>query len=437
MNVEIDTLPNCLATLRVEVPSEKVTQVWDAVAREFSQHAKLPGFRPGRAPRNVVEMKFRKEIREEVQQKVMSQSVREAISEKKLRVLSIENVEDVEFGDNREIRYTATVVTAPEFEVPEYKGIAVEAKPVAVTGEEVAEVLESLRERAADFADVADRGLQMEDYSVIDYTGTIDGKLVQEVYEKAGKPLSTGTDFWLRMTPEAFFPGFTEKLVGAKTGDAIEFEIEVPADFVLTEMAGQKIHYAVTVKGVKQKTLPELNDELAGKMAEGKTLADLRELLQSDLEERKKIEADRDTKNQIMAHLLAKVECELPQGMVRSETRRIMSEIVRENQARGITDDALKQNEKEIVGAATQSARERLKGTFILIRIAEQEKIAVTREEFEARLSAMAAQYSIPVDKLRSKLSENGTLDQVEEEILTGKVLDFLSASASIAVKSV
>ena len=266
MNIEVDTLPNCLATLRVEVSSEKVAKVWDRVAGEFSQHAKLPGFRPGRAPRNVVEMKYKKEIREEVQQKVMSESVREAITEKKLRVLSIENVEDVEFAADKALRYTATVVTAPEFEIPEYKGIAVEEKPVAVTDEEVNEAIENLRDRAADFTDVAERGLQMEDYAVIDYTGTIDGKLVQEVFEKAGKPLSTGADFWIRMTPEAFFPGFTDRLIDAKTGDAREFDIDVPADFVIKEMAGQKIHYAVTVKGVKQKTLPELNDEFAGKV---------------------------------------------------------------------------------------------------------------------------------------------------------------------------
>ncbi len=436
MNIEVDTLPNCLATLRVEVPSEKVAKVWDKVAGEFSQHAKLPGFRPGRAPRNVVEMKYKKEIREEVQQKVMSESVREAITEKKLRVLSIENVEDVEFAADKALRYTATVVTAPEFEIPDYKGIVVQEKSVAVTEEEVNEAIENLRERSADFTDVAERGLQMEDYAVIDYTGTIDGKLVQEVFEKAGKPLSTGADFWIRMTPEAFFPGFTGQLIDAKAGEAREFDIEVPADFVIKEMAGQKIHYAVTVKGVKQKTLPELNDEFAGKVMEGKTLDELREMIRGDITQQKEIDADRDKKNQIVAHLLGKVECELPQSLVRNETRRIMSEIVRENQARGVPDQALKENEKDIVGSATQSAKERLKGTFILVRIAEQEKIAVTRDEFNHRIAMLAARYGTPVDKMKSQLAERGALDQIEEELLTGKVLDFLSANASVATKS-
>ena len=123
----------------------------------------------------------------------------------------------------------------------------------------------------------------MEDFAVIDYTGTIDGKPVSELYPKAGKPLTANSSFWLRLTPEAFFPGFAEKLVGAKMDEAREFEIEVPADFAVKEMAGQKIHYAVTVRGLKSKKLPELDDAFAGTIIEGKTLAELRGVAKDEL----------------------------------------------------------------------------------------------------------------------------------------------------------
>src|SRR5438105_2405242 len=235
MNVELDTLPNCLATLHVEVPADEVAKVWDSIAREYAQYARIPGYRPGKAPRGVVEGKFKKEIREQVQQKVLSESYREAIKEKNLRALAVENVEDIEFGEDKSIKYTATVVTAPEFELPEYKGIPVEVNPAIVSDEEVDEALENLRNHQADFEDVPERGLQMDDYAVIDYTGTIVGKLVQDVFPKAGKPLSTGADFWLRLTPESFFPGFSDQLAGANVGDSREFDIEVPADFQLGE----------------------------------------------------------------------------------------------------------------------------------------------------------------------------------------------------------
>jgi trigger factor len=134
----------------------------------------------------------------------------------------------------------------------------------------------------------------------------------------------------------------------------------------------------------------------------------------------------------VMSHLLSKVECELPQNLVRYETKRILAEIVKENQMRGVTDEMLKENEKQIMGTASQGARERLKGTFILMRIAEAEKIAVTREEFKQRIDAMAARYGMTPDKVQKELEKNNALDQVSEEILSGKVLDFLVSNATV-----
>jgi trigger factor len=432
MNVEVENLPNCLTTLRVELPPEKVSQTWDKIAREYTQYAKLPGYRPGKAPRTVVENKFKKEIREELQKQLLSESCREAISEKKLRVISLAEVQDVEFGDDKTMRFTATLVTQPEFELPDYKSIAVQLKPTDVTEQEIDDSLNNLRDQYADFSDVTDRPLALDDFAVIDYTGTIDGKPVSEVAPKAGKPLSGNTDFWIKLTPEAFFKGFADNLVGAAIGESRTFDIGVPADFPVTELAGQKITYAVTVKNLKAKNLPELNDEFAGKVVEGKTLAELRDLAKSEIEAQKKHASERDKRDQIMHYLLSKVECELPANLVRSETQRILADIVRENQNRGISDEMLKGNEKEIVDNAAKGARERLRGSFVLLRIAEQENIKITKEEFDERIDLMASRYQMPREKLLKELSNRGALDQVQEEILTGKTLDFLASNASV-----
>lgn len=432
MNVEVENLPNCITTLRVEVPPDKVSQAWETIARDYTQYAKIPGYRPGKAPRTVVENKFKKQIREELEKKLLSESCREAISEKKLRVISLAEVQEVEISDDKTMRFTATLVTQPEFELPDYKTIPVQLKPTDVTEQDIEESLNHLREQFADFTDIADRALAMDDFAVIDYTGTIDGKPVDEVSPKAGKPLSGNTDFWIRLTPEAFFKGFAEQLVGAKTGESRTFDLEVPADFPVTELAGKKITFAVTVKAVKEKKLPELNDELAAKVLPGKTLAELRELAKSELERQKKSDADRDKKNQIMTFLLSKVECELPANLVRYETKRILSDIVRENQSRGIADEVLKESEKELVDTATKNARERLRGTFVLLRIAEQEGIKVTKEEFEEQLDYMAARYRMAKEKLVKELSNRNAFEQIEEELLTGKTLDFLASNANI-----
>lgn len=432
MNVQVESLPNCITTLKVEVPPEKVNQTWDSITRDIAGYAKVPGFRPGKAPRTLIEKKYQKEIREELQKKLLSESCREAINEKHLRVLSVAEVEDVEIDDSKTMRFTATLVTAPEFELPDYKNIPIEPKSAEVTDAEVEESLENLRNQAAEFTDIPERGLEMEDYAVIDYTGTIDGKPVHELFPKAGKPLSGNNDFWIRMTPESFFPGFTPQLAGAKIGETRSFDIEVPADFAVPELGGQKIHYEVKINAIKQKQLPELNDEFAAKMVPGKNVAELRELARAELVKQKEAEAERDRRNQIMTHLLSKVECELPANLVRYETQRILADIVRENQARGVADELLKENEKSLIGTASQGARERLKGSFILQRIAETEKITVSREEFNQRLAQMSARYGVPMEKMMKELEKRNALDQIHEEVLTGKTLDFLSAGVTV-----
>jgi trigger factor len=432
MNVQVETLPNCLATLRVELPPDAVTAAMDEIVRDYAKHARLPGYRPGKAPRAVVERKYQKEIREELEKKLLSESTRAAIKEKKLRVLEVQNVEDVEFAADQSMHFTATVVTAPEFELPEYKKI-----PVTVQGEEISETevegaIENLRNQAATFDDIAERSLQMEDYAVIDYNGTIEGKPVSEVYPKAGKPLTANTNFWVRMTPESFFPGFCEALVGAGLNEAREFDLTVPEDFVLKEMAGKVLHYAVTVKGLKSKKLPEVDDAFAATVIEGKTLADLRELAKGELTRQRKDENESQKREQVMSFLVSKVECELPQNYVAGETRRILSEIVQQQQARGMTDEGIKESEKELVEAASRGAKEKLKGTFILQRIAELEKVTVTQAEMRARIAAMAARYNMTPDKAARELEKRDATDRVAEDILSKKVIDLLVANADV-----
>jgi trigger factor len=434
MNVQVEPLPNCLATLRVDLPPDAVNAARDSIAKDYAAHAKLPGYRPGKAPRAVVERKFQKEIREELERKLLSESTRAAITEKHLRVLQVQNVEDVEFSADQSLHFTATVVTAPEFELPEYRKIPVTVPTEEVSEAEVDEAIENLRNQAAGFEDIAGRGLEMEDYAVIDYNGTIDGKPVSEVHPKAGKPLTTNTGFWVRLKPESFLPGFAEALLGAVMDETREFDLTVPEDFALKEMAGAKIHYEVTIKGLKSKKLPEVNDAFASTIVEGKTLAEVRELAKGELGRQKKEQIESQKREQVMAFLVGKVECELPQNYVAGETRRILSDIVQQQQSRGMTDEDIKAGEKDLVELAARSAKEKLKGTFILQRIAEQEKVTVTQAELRARVAAMATRYGMTPDKAAKELEKRDAMDRVAEEVLSGKVIDFLVANAEVGV---
>jgi len=432
MNVQLENLPNCLTTLRVEVPSEKVIKAREAILREYTQYAKLPGFRPGKAPRTVIETKFKNEIKEELQKRLLSDSCREAITENKLRVLTISNVEDVEFAPDHTLRFTATVVTSPQFELPEYKGIKVEIPEVTVTDKDIDEGIDRLREEAADFTDITDRPLAMEDFAVVTYNGTLDGKPVEEAAPSA-KILTHNEDFWLKLTSETFLPGFSEKLVGMTAGEAKEFDLAVPAEFPVKELAGKTLHYSVTLNSLKMKVLPEADDAFAATVIPGKTIAELREVIRGEVTRQKTVERENNKRAQIMKALLSGVECELPESMVRNETQRLLAEVIRENQSRGVPEEVIRENQQELHASAGATARERLKGTFVLIRIAEAEKISVTREEFNQRLAMMAMRYQMPVEKLQKELEKREALDSINEEILTGKVLDFLVANASVS----
>lgn len=431
MNVQLENLPNCITTLRVEVPSDKVSQAREAIVREYAQYAKLPGFRPGKAPRAVVEAKFKNEIKEELEKRVLSDSCRQAIIDNKLKVLNISNVEDVEFAADQTLRFTATVVTVPEFELPEYKGLKLEIPAEEISDKDVDEGLERLRDQGASFNDITDRALAMDDFAVISYTGTIDGKPADEVVP-AAKILAQNTDFWIKLTADTFLPGFSEQMVGAAIGETREFDLTVPADFAVADLAGKTLHYTVTLNSIKAKVLPELDDTFAASVAPGKTLAELRDLIKGELVRQKNVEQENEKRNQIMKQLLSKVECELPEGMVANETRRVMDDVIRENQSRGVPDAVIAQNQKELQATAGESARERVKGTFVLLRIAAAEKITVTREELEQRITMMAIRYQMPIEKLRRELDKRQALDSINEEILTGKVLDFLLSNASV-----
>src|SRR3954468_21923883 len=235
MKIEVEKEPPGMATLRIELPPEDVRKEWDAIASNYSRYARIPGYRAGKAPRQVIEKKFRKEIQDELTKALVSKSYHEAIAKKQLRVVSLTDVGDVEFGEDRSMRFRATVVTAPEFELPEYKNIPVQLPDSAVSEADIDTALERLRDQSADFIDVADRELAMGDFAVIDFTGAIDGVPVSEIVPEASKNLHGGKKFWLHLAPENFLPKFCEQIVGMKAGDTRSVQVVFPTDFPVVE----------------------------------------------------------------------------------------------------------------------------------------------------------------------------------------------------------
>jgi trigger factor len=432
MNVEVEQLPNCLASMHVELPPERVQQEWNEIVKGFRQAVRIPGFRPGKAPSNVVEAKYRKEIHEELTRKLVQETTREAIKEKGLKVLSVSNVDDVEFTPDRSMRFTATLITTPEFDLPEYKGIPVKIPNTEVTEEELDSALDRLRERHATFSELEGELLQAGSFAVIDFTTSVDGQPLSEVFPDAPKMLSGNSDFWIRAEADILLPGFGPSLLGMQIGEIREFDLPVPDKFTTAGLAGKLIHFRVTLKALKKMDLPELNDEFAAQVGEGLTVEKLRDLVRARLQEERANAVSTQKRSQIIDYLVKKVECELPQSYVRDETRRIMSEIVEHNQQRGVSEELLRESGKEIVDTASRSAKDRLKASFILTRIGEKEKIEVTANDLKQRVAELASQYRMTFEKAMSELDRKGAIPQIYEEIQIGKVLDFLTSNATV-----
>jgi trigger factor len=435
MKVEVEKEPDSVSTLHIELPPEQVAKEWNAIAENFARYAKIPGYRPGKAPRRVIEAKFKREIQEELTKKLVSESYRDAIAEKQLRVVSLTNLEDVNIADDKTMRFRATVITAPEFDLPDYKNITVQLPPLEVSDEEVNEAMERLRHQSADFVEVdPERPLQMDDFAVIDFEGTIDGRPISEIAPEASKNLQGGKKFWLRMGPENFLSNFCEQLVGQKKDETRLVIVTFPEDLPVKELAGAKADYAVTLREVKQKALPELNDAFAAKLAKDKTLAELRAMVAHDLEHEKEHALEQEKESQIIKALHEQTQFDLPSQLLRNETRRAVGELVQRNRQRGLSDEILKSKEKELVQGAGSVAAHRLKTNFILRRIAEAEKIQVSHDEIEERIRNQAAHYNVSVEKMRKKIDEHEGINGLMEEILLGKTIDFLKANVSVEI---
>jgi trigger factor len=432
MKVEVEKQPGSVSKLHIELPPEEVAKEWNAIANSFARFAKIPGYRPGKAPRAVIDKRFRKEIQDELTKKLVSKSYHDAVEKEQLRVASLTNIENIQFGEDKSMRFHATVVIAPEFELPDYKNIPVQLPDTKVSDAEVEEALERLREQSADFVDVPGRGLQMGDFAVLDFEGSVDSMPISEIAPQASKNLQGGKKFWLHLAADNFLPKFCEQLVGQKQGETRLVIVEFPADFPVKELAGKKADYAVTVREVKEKVLPPIDDALAAKIVTGKTLVDLRQLLEHDIEHAKEHDVERAKESQIMKYLHERIQFELPPALLQNETRRALAELVQRNRERGVTDEMLKEKERELIDGAAGVAAHRLKTNFILHRIAERENIQVAKEDVDLRIREEATRYDISPEKMRKELQQKDVLDDVAEQILMGKALDFLKANVSI-----
>jgi trigger factor len=425
----VENLAPCKKLMRVELEAQKVDEAFDSVTREFQREANLPGFRPGKAPKEMVLRKYSKDIEDEVKRKLISDSYRKAVDERKLDVLGYPDIEEIQFSRGQPLQFAATMETAPEFELPEYKGIPVKREARSVTEEDVVRALDALRQQQATFVTVP-RPIQTGDFAVVNYTGTVEGKPIIEL-APAAQGLNERKNFWVEVPSTAFIPGFAEQLMGANAGEKRTISVDFPENFVTPQLAGKKGVYQVEVVEVKEKVLPPVDETLA-KNYGAESLEKLQAGVRRDLENELNYSQNKAIRNQLIASLMERVNFELPDTSVDRETRNVVYDIVQENAKRGVSREIIEQQKEQIYSAAKHGAKERLKVAFLLQKIAEKEDIKVSQEEIAQRIQTMAAMYQIPAEKFAKDLQKRNGLIEIYDQIMNERVLDLLQQNARI-----
>lgn len=429
MSVTVENLGPCKKMLRFDIEAAAVDATFADVAKDFQKHASLPGFRPGKAPKDMVLKRYEKDIEAEAKKKLMGDSYREALKSHNLAVVGYPDVEEIQFGRGQALQFAATIETAPEFELPEYRNLPAQREKLAVTEEDINKALGMLADRVSNFNTV-EREAREGDYLVVNYTGSSEGKPIAEI-APAARGLAEQKGFWVELKPDSFIPGFASQLVGAKAGEKRTVNVDFPGDFVTPELQGKKGSYEVELVEVKEKVVPALDDAFA-KQYGAENMNALREGVRRDLQNELNTKQARSVRGQVVKHLLDQVKVELPETMVAQETRQVVYQIVQENHQRGVSKEALDAQKDQIHAMSSNTARERVKAQFVFQKIAEKEGIRVATEEVQARIYVLAKQYEMPPDKFVKELEKRDGISEIWQQLLHEKVIDFLQQNAKV-----
>ncbi len=432
MNIVVEKQPKCVATLRVEIPADKVSGQRDQIVKGYANKARISGFRPGKAPRSVVEQRFQKEISDELNEALINEAYGEALKQESLNVLNFGTPEDLTTHENGSMTFVATLTLAPDVKLPEYKDIHIKTPLADVPDEEIDAQLKALQESRAEFIAIEDRGAAMEDFVVIDYTSTVEGKSAEEFLGKNPGQLGSGTDFWIRLTEESFLPGFSEQLVGTNAGDTREVTITLPEDFPVAELREKSLVYQITLKELKTAVLPELDDALANELAPGKTLEDVKSIIREKLAgERERKIADFKVK-QLLAHFNEQVDFELPDELVAQETQNQANAIVQQSVKSGMSQGEITSYQTEIFATAGKQAVTSLRTNFILQEIARAENITVSDNELVNHLVQIANSRKAAPKKFIKDLQRAERIPSIRSSMVIGKAIDFLLEHANV-----
>jgi trigger factor len=413
---------SCRRELELEIPAEEVSKASEKVAKEFAKMARVPGFRPGKAPISLIKRRFAEDIKSEVLQNLVPETVEKAVTEQKLTPVSQPQVDKLEFKEGEPVKFRASFDVLPEFTLANYKKLEIEMPEMNLTDEDVNKALAEMQQRAAAFTPVEGRSVENDDFVQVKLHGSPEG---------GGEPLDAESVLCHVGAEETMEP-FNENLRGSNVGDHKDFDVNYPADYPDAKLAGKLFHYSVDVLGIKTKKLPELNDEFAKDVSDATSLDELKTKIKESLEHERDHRQKDLQREKVIGELVKLHDFPVPETLVEHQMDVRLERVVRSLAQQGVDPRAVNVDWVTLRKRQEDRAKDDVKAELVIDRIATEEKIDVTDEEVDHELEHMAGHSGESAEVLRARLTKQGALDRMKAKLRSDKTIDWLAQNASV-----
>ena len=428
MSLQVEKLEKNMAKLTVEVPAEQFEAALKTSYNKNKNKFNIPGFRKGKAPQAMIEKMYGVGVfYEDAVDEAINASYAEAMKESGLDIVSRPEVTIEKIGKDEPFVYSALVAVKPEVTLGQYKGVEVEKADASVSAEDVEAELKKVQEQNARLLTVEDRGVEDGDQTVIDFEGFVDGKGFE-----GGK----AEDYPLTIGSHSFIDTFEEQLIGKKIGEECEVNVTFPTEYHAADLAGKPATFKVTVKEIKVKELPELNDEFASEVSDFDTVDEYKKDVEKKLAEKKEIEANSKNEDAVVAKVVENASMEIPDKMIDAQAENMVQDMARRMQSQGLSLDMYLKytgmTVEQMKEQARPDAEKRIRTRLVLEAVAQAENIQISDEKVDEEVAKMAEAYKMEVDKLKSYMSESD-IKQMKEDLAVQQAVDLLVAEAKLA----
>ncbi len=425
MSLQVEKLEKNMAKLTIEVPAEELDKAIEGAYQKNKNKISIPGFRKGKVPRKMIEQMYGKEVfYEDAANALIPEAYEKALEECTEDIVSSPKIDVTQIEAGKPFIFTAEVALKPEVTLGKYKGVKIEKVEVEITDAEVDAEVDRERESNARTVTVEDRAVADGDMTVIDFEGFVDGAAFE-----GGK----GENYPLTIGSGAFIPGFEEALIGAKLNEETDVNVTFPEDYQASELAGKPAVFKCTVKEIKEKLLPELDDEFASEVSEFDTLAEYKEDVKKKLTQKKETEAKNLKEDAVIDAIVEDAKMEIPDAMLETQQRQMVEEFAQRMQAQGLSMEQYMQftglTPAALLDQVKPQALKRIQSRLVMEAVVAAEKIEASEEEFEEEVKVMAEAYQMDADKVKELLGENGR-KQVMQDVCIKKAVAFVVENA-------